>query len=151
MNDLPPAYDDTDFLALRPLVQMVQTRSTLGCWTYESLPPQLQSLYILKGEEAQRNQDAAADLFTWFTKLFAIADLLTMEGHGLVYQTFVSPPSVIKLASEDLRAFYRSRSFDGRSWYAAKYINSDDVNALKLIQASTIRKLQQVWISRLKQ
>jgi hypothetical protein len=159
MNDLPPAYDnDNDnldtawFLALRPLVEMVRTKSTLGCYTYEKLPRQLQRLYDLRGEEAHRNQreeDAAADLFTWFKKLFVTADLLAMENHGYVYQTFVSPPSVTKLASEDLRPFYRPRSFDGKSWYAATYINAEDIKALKLIQESTTRKLQQAWSSRL--
>lgn len=146
--------DTTWFLALRPLVEMVRTRSTLGCYTYETLPPQLQRLYDLKGEQAHRNQreeDAAADLFTWFKKLFVTADLLAMEGHGYVYQTFVSPPSVATLASEDLRPFYRRRSFDGVSWYAATYINTKDVKALKLIQESTTRKLQQAWRSRLPQ
>lgn len=140
------------FLDLRGQVNLVLTKSSIGYWTYETLPSQLQCMYTVCGEQALKRQDNQvedAQLFKWFAKLFATYDLLQMEGHGLLYQTFISPPSVDLVASEDLAIFYRKRTFDGKSWFAAKYIDDKDVVYLKAIQASTTRMLLKAWKLRL--
>jgi hypothetical protein len=128
---------------------MVNTNESIGLCTYEHLPVAFQRLYLLKFEEAKRQplSQLAWQMFVLFKKFFDTHDLLAMENHGLIYQTFVSPPNVTDLASKDLAQFYYKRSWDDNKshYYAAKYIDARDIAQLKKIQASTVKKLKETW------